>query len=179
MRCNAPYLNRYNKYRCPQGYQSSTNEGVFQFFKDSFFNSGNPVHFGINWFFTGLNRFSGPFGRPHSDATAGFLAEVLGKDTNLCEYHEYPSAKLLTDKIKEALSSKKSISVVHNYAGIAHAINVWGAEFDANGRITHLYTTDNNDGDLESNKAPRTPAGLLKCAVEERGGEYVFGQLGG
>lgn len=174
LRFNSDNITRYGKYTGPIGYTTSTDENIFYFFKSAFFNNGNPVHFGLNWFFTGLNQFVGDFNMPQDDVTAGFFAEILGVNTNICEYYQFPSISLLTEKIKDAFSNKKCISLVHDYAGIPHAINLWGADFDSNGNITTIYITDNNDIDLESNKAPKTPAGLLKRAVKEVNGKMCM-----
>lgn len=174
LRINAENIARYGKYIGPTGYITSTDENIFRFFKSAFFNNGNPVHFGLNWFFTGLNQFVGDFNMPHGNVTTGFFADVLGANANICEYYQYPSASLLTEKIKDAFSNGKCISLVHDYAGIPHAINMWGADFDGNGNITTIYITDNNDIDLERNKEPKTPAGLLKYAVKEMNGKMFM-----
>ena len=49
--------------------------------------------------------------------------------------------------IKDALSTKKAIGLSVGLITEGHVITMWGAEFDENGDVSHIYVADNNDRD--------------------------------
>lgn len=64
---------------------------------------------------------------------------------------------------------------------LIHAINIWGAEFDAKGEVCALYITDNNDTDLywQPEGFPflgrkKTQAGLLYKPVKCISNKYYM-----
>lgn len=159
---NKEYINRYN-YNGPSKYNSSLDCEVFEWYKKHFPNEGNHVALALNWFFTGYY----PQGNKPG---GGFFEDLFSEEKTICEtqaaYNQF------TELMKKALSSQTAIACAHSFGRQTHAINIWGAEFDASGEITHLYITDNNDIDFEkgSESNSQTPVGMIRKPVQIRGG---------
>lgn len=153
-------------YRGPKTYNDSFSAEILEFFRKNFKNVGYDVNSILNWFFTG--RSSELYGDK-----GAFFKDVLGENEIASKLYACDGGRFTT-VIKEALSSGCVIGCNHTFPNkTLHSINIWGASFDQNGEITHIYVTDSNDGDLmgtfETEKMTR--AGLVKRAVKVIAGD--------
>ena len=140
---NKENVARYGKFTGPSKYPNSLESEIFQLYKDHFENEGYFPKNAINWFFTGRD------GAQHRDG-AGFFQDVFGLKTvvRAMSFGEIdPDGKRRFNQgIKQAFRSKEAISCAFTLPnGSSHAINIWGADFDAQGDICALYIVDNND----------------------------------
>lgn len=155
---NKEYVDRY-PYEGPSKYNSSLDCEVFEWYKKHFLNEGNNVALALNWFFTGYY----PQG---SKPGGGFFKDLFGDKRTVCETHAADNQ--FTELIKKALSSQTAIACAHSFGRQTHAINIWGAEFNTSGEITHIYITDNNDIDFErgTESNSRTPVGMIRKPIQ-------------
>lgn len=140
---NKENVARYGKYTGPSKYPNSFESEIFQLYKDNFENEGYHPENGLNWFFTGRD------GSVHRDGAA-FFKDVFGVKTVVravaFSMVEPDGKRLFSNSLKQAFRDKEAICcsfILPN--GGAHAINIWGAEFDAEGYVSALYIVDNND----------------------------------
>lgn len=132
---------------------SSNRSPVFEFFKSLFSKSGWETD-GVNWFITGdigmLQTNSKMWGFP------GFFSEVFKQSDVIAEdSRRYPTGEAFNSFVTKALQNKKALSISPTgYGGDVvgnHAMTLWGAEYDENGIISHVYFCDNNLGDQDAN----------------------------
>ena len=163
---NADYIQRYG-YNGPMVYKDAFDCGVFQYFKDHFTNHGLFIQSGMNWFFKGIKP---PYNgddvaslRPNKNHT-GFFKDVFENTTLL----RMASGRTLSEDLKQAYINKEAIGLsIILKAGLAgHAINIWGAEFDANGEVCKLYITENNDNEeARQGISPMQPGKLCPAGI--------------
>lgn len=163
---NKEYVSRFG-YAGPKEYLNAAQCEVFLYYKKAFFNDGGQVYDALDWFFTGR-----PVEGGKTDVEHGFFKDVLGEHTSISPYIPIEQASTFTETLKEAFSSRKALGCTLLYkGGYMHAINIWGAKFDEKGEVTHIYITDNNDKELDSQgEYPyldrfQTQAGILEEAV--------------
>lgn len=174
---NKDYVERYGKYTGPKKYGADSDTGdkewqkhfhaeIFDFFKNNFSNYGNDVNAVLNWFFTGRN--AGGLGV--SADKAAFFKDVIGAGEIATELFGVSGGRF-TQVVKDALAAGKVIGFNHTFPNRSlHAINLWGATFDKDGEITHIYVTDSNNGQYtgpgQFESEILTRAGLEKRAVK-------------
>lgn len=135
---------------------------VFEFFKSLFNNRASWNSAGVNWFVTG-NMTNLVY--PQLDGFPGFFSEVFSQsDLIAVDSNRQPDPDQFNDFIVDALLNRKAIGFsVYDIAGKntgTHAMTVWGAEFGADGRVSHLYYCDNNFADQDANGAV-----IARCKV--------------
>ena len=178
---NKAYVERFH-YTGPSDYKTSTDCAIFAHYKQHFPNKGGHVYEAINWFLTGRDvTFPIASATRAASSDKGFFREILGEKAEVAKYTPLGDITI-TQSLKKALRERKVMGCNIQFpSGYLHAINIWGAEFDAQGEVTHLYITDNNDTDLDSQSEyidwkgrQVTQAGILRKAVQHRnGGTYI------
>lgn len=141
----------------PLYFNGETNRApVFEFFKGLFNNRTSWNTAGVNWFITGntdlLASSSKITGFP------GFFHGVFPQKTAIAvDSPQSPNSKQFNDFIIDALLNRKALGFnVYDYAGKGtgnHAMTIWGAEFDENGMVSHIYYCDNNLSNQDANGA--------------------------
>ena len=169
---NADYVKLLG-YEGKWTYPNSLKSNVFQLFKDNYENEGYFPENGLNWFFIGRD---GANPKPN----AGFFQKVFGNHSvvRVVDFlTNRPHKDEFNNALKEAFRRQECIEcsfILPN--GFAHAINVWGAEFDENGEACALYVVDNNHTDWEyGNIAPGTiPTGIYKHRIRYVGNDVMM-----
>lgn len=163
---NVAYVDRF-AYTGPREYLNAWQCEVFEHYKKAFPNEGRQVYDALDWFFTGR-----PAEGAKPDVEQGFFKAVLGDQVNVASYVPVTKGGIFTETLKQAFRSRQAIECNLLYkGGYLHAINIWGAKFDEKGEVTHIYITDNNDKELDSQgEYPyldrfQTQAGMLEKAV--------------
>ena len=109
------------------------------------------------------------------EARAGFFQPVFGSRLLSSAGIDGKGYRYLNENLKTWLNEGYGITISHNILQGSHAITLWGAEYDENGRLCGLFVTDNNDGKVKfTDKAGaqhtfsmkrydafETPAGML------------------
>lgn len=135
---------------------------VFEFFKDLFPDRGSWNRSGMNWFLTGNTKDLQT--SPSITGFPGFFHHVFGRNDEIAiDSKRYLNREDFNDFMKDALLNKKAIGInVTNMGGPGnHAMTVWGAEFDADGVISHIYYCDNNLSGQDANGAMITRAEIV------------------
>lgn len=154
---------------------ASNRSPVFQFFKSLFSKSGWETD-GVNWFITGdigmLQTNSLMWGFP------GFFSEVFKQSDVIAEDSQrYPTGEVFNSFVTEALQSRKALSISptdYNGSSVGnHAMTLWGAEYDENGIISHVYFCDNNLGDQDANGAVISRFQIVYDADMSKGYTYL------
>lgn len=80
-----------------------------------------------------------------SNRQEGFFKDVFS--TSLMEKIQVNSFNQFGSTIKEYLSEEKTVAVAYlpKASNYTHIIQIWGAEFDANGDITAIFISDSDD----------------------------------
>lgn len=129
---------------------------VFEFFKSSFRDNGSWDAGGVNWFISGYQ--APQMVSPKIQGFPGFFSEVFKKtDIIAVEANRWPDIDQFNDFIIDAFQNRKGLGfVVYDIAGPStgnHSMVFWGADFDENGRASHIYYCDNNMSDQDPNGA--------------------------
>lgn len=110
--------------------------------QDQFINGYYPKeHGGVNDpDFDGDNLISkGP------DPRGGFFYEAFGRK-NLTARHYYETGYYaFGNDLKNYLQSGNFVTMTYDMGASAHVVSLWGAEYDAAGRITGVYFSDSDD----------------------------------
>lgn len=160
---NQAYLDRC-KYNGPRAYNNHLESEVFQAFKDNFIDEGYFEFHGLNWFFQG-----GPVNQEQlkNKNSGGYFKHVFHK--SLVENVAITNFDSLNKTLKRALDNKQAItfSILMEGFGSAHAMTIWGAEFDKQGNVCAIYYTDNNDRSAaeQAENQYQVPAGMLVAKV--------------
>lgn len=146
--------------------QEQNRNAVFQFFKDYAQNKGSWNSRGVRWFITGDN--TGIPSENGSSCFPGFFAEVFKQtDVIATDSKRSPTEEEFNEFMVNALRNRQAIGfTAHDIAGTntgAHAMVIWGAEFDAEGKIAYVYFCDNNYADQDVNGAVITRRGICLC----------------
>lgn len=160
---NKHYIDRYN-YTGPRTFTNSYTSDIFDLYKRHFQNKGGDLKASMDWFFNGKYVQRDLEG-------AGFFVKVFGADFKPVEQIGIYASSFSND-VAKALKSGEVLGAALKYPkGYLHAISIWGATFDSQGQITHIYLTDSNDKDLEeqSDNQYQTKAGLLRKAIQLQG----------
>lgn len=175
---NKEYVDRLG-YDGPKDYIRSTESAVFNLYKEAFYNEGQHSYNALNWFFTGCPMEIGV----ENEVKHGFFKAVFGEKTEVTTYVSISDddAAAFSARLKQAFQNQEAIECTILFkSGYLHAINLWGAKFDEKGEISHIYITDNNDTDLDSQPEHpyldrfQTQAGILEKAVRYEAGGGVL-----
>lgn len=128
---------------------------VFEFFKHSFYDIGSWESAGVNWFITGNDDL---LSYPTIRGFHGFFSEVFSEsDIIATDSPASPDSRQFNDFVIDALLNRKAIGfTIYDINGTGtgtHAMTIWGAEFDDEGRVSHIYYCDNNSSDQDANGA--------------------------
>lgn len=128
---------------------------VFEFFKHSFYDIGSWESAGVNWFITGNDDL---LSYPTIRGFHGFFSEVFSEsDIIATDSPSNPDSRQFNDFIIDALLNRKAIGFsifdINGTGTGMHAMTIWGAEFDDEGRVSHIYYCDNNSSDQDANGA--------------------------
>ena len=168
---NQESIRRYGKFNPDEWtYVDALNCPIFHYYNDHFPNVGNNVAAGINWFFTG---------KPAGETLpgGGFFKEVIGNRqiVRVGGSTEYAFSR----DLKFAFINKEAVELTHKMMANTHAITLWGAEFDANDKVSAIYVCDNNDrtNDSETQESidkatgkPIVKIGLYRRKIAYRNG---------
>lgn len=119
----------------------------------------------MRWFITGDNTGIPSEEEPGSSYFPGFFAEVFSQtDVIATDSNRSPSEEEFNEFMVNALRNRQAIGfTAHDIAGTntgPHAMVIWGAEFDAEGKIAYVYYCDNNYADQDVNGAV-----IIRCAI--------------
>lgn len=171
------YVKRFG-YQGPHEYVGDGgNKAIFAHYKKHFPNKGGNVYEALDWFLTGREVSKEEKTTADTKTENGYFSQVLGEKKKIAERH--PTGDItITEVLKKAFRNKEAIACNLLFpGGYLHAINIWGAKFDAQGELTHIYITDNNDSDYETQSEGfefvgrfKTRAGILEKAVQHKNG---------
>lgn len=142
---NTPYYKQFP--RPSSDFSSKWKSRIFQNFVDNFKDKG--AWEGMSWFIGGVfGGTSGCTNKEYRENFKGYFKEVFNRDniSGLFETVSVMGKQRFNETIKRAINEKKGISIDVNGN---HAMTMWGAEFDENGYISHIYYVDNNWGDQD------------------------------
>lgn len=170
---NEEYVRRYG-YSGPSQYGNSVNSDVFELYRTHFIDTGNDVGGALSWFFTGRPLEGGK-------QSPAYFKDLFKENEFVSTVIPIYSNRSLSDELKRIFNSPKAIECTISTSRLIHAINIWGAEFDAKGEVCALYITDNNDTDLywQPEGFPflgrkKTQAGLLYKPVKCISNKYYM-----
>lgn len=171
---NADYIARYDEvYGQPYEYArpsaqflppiknnwASNKSEIFKFFISTFHNKAGWSGSGVNWFINGNSKnISAPFKDPSMAQTfTGFFSKVFSKSDTIATDSKDMTKENFNVLIKKAFSENKAIGVVvYDIVGKntgPHALTIWGAEFDSEGYVSHIYYVENNGADQDPSGA--------------------------
>ena len=128
---------------------------MFEFFKAHFGNRSGWDSSAVNWFVTGNTT---NLVTPDLTGFPGFFSEVFDQsDIIAVDSPRMPTGKQFNEFVIDALLNHQALSLsVYGVSGPNtgnHALTVWGAESDDEGRVSHIYYCDNNNSDQDANGA--------------------------
>lgn len=142
----------------PDDYASNKSE-IFKFFISCFQDKSGWEGAGVNWFINGNStNISAPFRDPSMvDSFHGFFHNVFSSQDAIVEESRNMSKENFNAMMKRAFTENKAIGFVA-YKFVSggeslHAMTIWGAEFDEEGYVSHIYYCDNNLVDQDANGA--------------------------
>lgn len=159
---NAGYIKKYDaKYGLSEQYPRPSFEfstdgksPIFQLFVDNFLNNGSATFYGTDWFLTGK---SGWAKTEQYQKFPGFFHEALGSRQVTRRENLLTKGKF-NRLIKEAFQNGMAVGFDISYSGGGlHALTLWGAEFDEEGYVSHIYYTDSDDSNRESQPESKGP----------------------
>lgn len=159
---------------------------IFDLFKSYFSNRSVYTHRVLDLFFSGYpNVFKYDVNQEKEyekretmgtlDRRGGFFKEVFKQDL-LTTRKEVGDLNSFGMQVKQALAEKKALAVDYLFsARRGHIVNVWGAEFDEQGKLTALYVTDTDDHTSVIDARDEKPLQSLKrYRVIEKGGNILI-----
>ncbi|MDY4762111.1 IdeS/Mac family cysteine endopeptidase, partial [Streptococcus thoraltensis] len=176
-----------------QNYNGKSHQSpLFDLFKTYFSNRAVYAHRVLDLFFSGYPRASDYAVNNEAeyqeketkgklDQRGGFFKDVFEQKL-LTSREEVRNHASLGEKIKQALAAKKALAVDYLFSrNKGHVVNVWGAEFDSNGKLTAIYVTDTDDHTAVIDAKDDKPLQSLKrYTVVERGGKaYITNNYDG
>lgn len=144
---NQPYIDLFGEryqgpdytYPLPKPQESD----IFQCFIDSFADEAGYGDEGVNWFIHGIKPSGPAMDYPYNPG--GYFKEVFPEGVKLGSNVGGLGKEVFNNTIKEALANKKAIGLSIGSVRSGHVVTMWGAEFDENGDVSHIYVADNND----------------------------------
>lgn len=117
-------------------------------------NNGSATFYGTDWFLTGK---SGWAKTEQYQKFPGFFHEALGSRQVTRRENLLTKGKF-NRLIKEAFQNGMAVGFDISYSGGGlHALTLWGAEFDEEGYVSHIYYTDSDDSNRESQPESKGP----------------------
>lgn len=124
-----------------------TDSPIFDYFRIVCNNEFGNERSAINWFIRGGIAADVPRKQKYYDMN-GYFGRVFAKDATLAVDEQGLNKESFNRMVKDALANDKGIGFsLEHYTGVAHAMAVWGAEFDETGYVSAIYYVDNNDND--------------------------------
>ena len=118
---------------------------IFNFFRETCQNRGSSSHFGVNWFINGNSVGIGAHNMDVYNNFGGYFTELF-KNKDVAKNYRPLNKSNFNSIIKDAFEHNQALGFDIGYpSGGAHAMVIWGAEFDENGYISAIYYVDNND----------------------------------
>ncbi len=119
---------------------------IFDFFRETCRNIGSSSHFGVNWFITGAIRGIPAQSEHVYNNFGGYFSELFPSDISLATNTTALYKEDFNRIIKDAFRNNRALGFDVGYVyGGAHAMVIWGAEFDETGTVSAIYYVDNND----------------------------------
>ena len=139
---------------------------IFEYFVDNWTNKAGYGHYAIPWYMTGEFHQGAPGGsvaqvKPDATGTGGFFKDIYADASALCgsnfngdfQKTSYADYSAFSSFLVDAFSNRDAVVGLEFFyvdasGGLAgaHAITLWGCEFDENGLVTKVYLTDSDDG---------------------------------
>ena len=124
-----------------------TDSPIFDYFRTVCNNNFGNERSAINWFIRGGIAANVPSKEKYYDMN-GYFGQVFAEDAMLAVDEKGLYKESFNRMVKDALANDKGIGFsLEHYTGVAHAMSVWGAEFDETGYVSAIYYVDNNDND--------------------------------
>lgn len=119
---------------------------IFDFFRENSRNIGGSSHYGVNWFITGAIRGIPAQNEDVFNNFGGYFSKLFSPDIPLATNTTALYKSDFNRIIKDAFRNNRALGFDVGYAyGGAHAMVIWGAEFDETGTVSAIYYVDNND----------------------------------
>ncbi|WP_287126024.1 IdeS/Mac family cysteine endopeptidase [Desulfobacter sp.] len=137
----------------PDSESFTDEDDIFQYFQDHWTDQGGNVYYGIDWWFDGTNNSptDPAVWSQVNVAGGGFWTGETFSDYYLISYNptywSYAMSNLeylITNGYATSLSIKTD-------SGNAHAITVWGFEYDTFGYYSGIWVTDSDDHKNQTN----------------------------
>lgn len=165
---NKEYVDRFcelNKVSVPQNYDHNYNSEVFATFVKNFEDKGSHIHHALNWFFLGEYRQEDDSAKLLNSDSGAFFKDVFTLDSKLVEVVGISKIQDISDALKKAFTNNKAIGFCIEMKGFgsAHAMTIWGANFDQDGKVNRIFYVDNNDEPLNE----QNNVGLLAAKIGE------------
>lgn len=116
---------------------------VFDFFRETCRNVGGSAHYGVNWFIAGTSGVPANSQGVY-DNFGGYFSKLFDHDvaTNYKSLRKDNFNRI----VKDAFEHDRALGFdIGDPYGGAHAMVIWGAEFDDTGYVSAIYYVDNND----------------------------------
>lgn len=144
---NKEYIDLYgDRYTGPE-YAYPLNKpqesDIFQCFIDSFEDEAGYGDAGLNWFIHGIRPSFPRLRSPENNG--GYFKDVFPDGVKLAGNTGGLGKEVFTNAVKDALVNRKGIGLAIGYVTSSHVVTMWGAEFDDEGYVSHIYIADNND----------------------------------
>ncbi|MEY8461807.1 IdeS/Mac family cysteine endopeptidase [Streptococcus merionis] len=174
---NKDYVERYRKQSADNGILvgkdilklNTTHEDqsdFFDFIKYSFSNKPLYPERLLNMYINGYGYLSSQNPNVLPTSKTNFFQKVF-KNNLLTENFPVNSIDSLSSQIKNALQNHKVLAlsfVSYRNSGWGHVVTVWGADFDANGKVVAVYVTDSDD---RSTTIGDTKVGMKRLKIDE------------
>lgn len=143
---NKQYVDKYFSEKGYNGpsleYNSAGSSPIYDNFTKVFPNSGGIPTVAFNYFVFGNSSLNG----------GGFFKDVFGD--NLLTYKtgkkDYIDKVMFNYLLSDAFENKKAVSLYVTIGG-PHIITLWGADYNADGYISHVYISNSNSNNKDYN----------------------------
>lgn len=142
---NIDYVERYD-YKGPDytyPLDKPQESDIFQCFIDAFVDEAGYGDAGLNWFIHGVKPSAPAMDKPENPG--GYFKDVFPDGVRLGARISGLSKTRFNETIKDALRNRKGIGFSKGAVYSSHIMTIWGAEFDEEGYVSHIYIADNND----------------------------------
>jgi hypothetical protein len=138
----------YTGWGFPAGKDFSSEDDVFAYFQNHWTNEGGLAPYGMEWWFNGTNRSQGWINWAQVEKPGG----AFYTDDNFSDYLTWTYDMDALPYIDDYLHDGRGVGIDIRGPG-AHAISVWGYEFDEYGNYLGIYITD-SDNSQNSDSPP-------------------------
>ncbi|AXE60900.1 immunoglobulin G-endopeptidase (IdeS)-like fusion protein with lipoprotein LppA [[Mycoplasma] phocae] len=149
---------------------------IFEYFKGLFANRAVWPDKLIDMFINGYKYSSEKYLNSDSqyspNATRGFLKDVFGKQ-RLTDMVSPGSLDHLSNIIRKWINEDRALAVSYGTGrGAGHIVNIWGADFDKNGKVLAVYISDsdNRDDTMIGSDGIRQRVGMTRLPIDYSSG---------